>query len=199
MTKQQILDDAYAQAKTDFIPVMGEECRAVLRKILIERQPKRILEIGSAVGYSSSIMLEQLSDAHVDTIEIDFARAERARALWRNLGFEPRVTLYLGDVNEILERVTEGKTYDFVLIDGPKSGYLNHLRIVLPHLAVGGIILADDVNYLGLVEGDTYPPHKHRTIVTRMRAFLDEVTTRDDLHTELLLSGNGIAVIRKLR
>lgn len=110
-----------------------------------------------------------------------------------------KINAYLGDSEEILPKVTYGKIYDFIFIDAGKSAYKRQLEFLLPHLEVGGIALCDDVLYLGLVKGDSYPPHKHRTIVRNMREFLAYVENHPCLEMQLYEEGNGIAVIKKIK
>ena len=159
-------------------------------------KPKNILEIGTCVGYSSSIMLLN-SEATIDTIEIDEERQNVAKNVWAAQNLQDRVNAYLGDANVILKDVIKDKKYDFVFLDGPKSRYLEHLNLVLGNVNQGGIILADDVLFFGLVKGEEHVAHKHRTIVRHLREFLADIENRDDLDVELIKEGNGIAIIRK--
>ena len=198
MTSEQsaILKGVHDTAREQFVMILSDECEEVLKDVFAKYSPKRVLEIGTAIGYSSSVMALS-SDCVIDTIEKDASRIERARELWRRLGVENAINSYRGDSDEILDRVIEGKTYDFVFIDAAKSAYKRQLELLMPHIQKGGIILCDDVLYLGLVKGDSYPPHKHRTIVRNMREFLAYVESNDELELQLIEQGNGIAVIRK--
>ena len=93
--------------------------------------------------------------------------------------------------------MVEGKTYDFVFLDGAKSAYKRQLTFLDEYVEKGGIILCDDVLYLGLVKGDGYPPHKHRTIVNNMREFLKYVEESEKYELNLIEQANGIAIVRK--
>ena len=183
-------------AQIEFLPILSQECEKVLIELMQKYKPKSILEIGTCVGYSSSIMLLN-SEAIVDTIEIDEERQKVAKNVWAAQNLQDRVNAYLGDANEILKDVIKDKQYDFVFLDGPKSRYLEHLNLVLPNVKEGGIILADDVLFFGLVKGEEHVAHKHRTIVRHLREFLSDIENRDDLDVELIKEGNGIAIIRK--
>ena len=183
-------------SKIEFLPILSEECEALLIKLMQDEKPKNILEIGTCVGYSSSIMLLN-SSAHIDTIELDEERARVAKSVWEAQGLSDRVTSYLGDANVILKDVINNKIYDFVFLDGPKSRYLEHLNIVIDNVKSGGIILADDVLFFGLVKGEEHVEHKHRTIVRHLREFLDAIEKDDRLNVTMLEEGNGIAIIRK--
>ncbi len=190
------LEDIKENSKVEFLPILSEECEKVLLNLIKKEHSKEILEIGTCVGYSSTKMLLENKDAHIDTIEIDKARQEKAIETWKEYNILDRVTSYLGDVNEILENVVKDKMYDFVFIDGPKSRYLEHLKVCLPHVKSGGIILADDVLFFGLVNGDEWVPHKHRTNVKHLREFLSYIKEQDCLDVKILEEGNGIAIIR---
>ena len=183
-------------AEIEFLPILSLECEKVLIELMQKYKPKSILEIGTCVGYSSSIMLLN-SDATIDTIEIDEERQKVAKNVWSAQSLQDRVNAYLGDANEILKDVIKDKQYDFVFLDGPKSRYLEHLNLVLGNVNKGGIILADDVLFFGLVKGEEHVAHKHRTIVRHLREFLDYIEKDDSLSVELINEGNGIAIIRK--
>ena len=190
------LDNIRHLSTVEFLPILSKECEVVLLDLLKKENPKYILEIGTCVGYSSSMMLLN-SDAIVDTIELDEERQKVAKSVWEAQGLSNRVNAFLGDANIILKDVIKDKEYDFVFLDGPKSRYLEHLQIVLPHVKQGGIILADDVLFFGLVKGEEHVAHKHRTIVRHLREFLDYIEKDESLSVELINEGNGIAIIRK--
>ncbi len=170
-----ILSGAYAQARADFIPVCSHFCRNLLCDLARQTDPERILEIGTAVGYSAACMALACR-ARVDTADIDGERLARAQKLWRRLGTEERISAFCGDVRLILPQIMAGKKYGLVFLDGPKSACGELFEAILPHLEKGGIIVTDDINYLGLVRGDFLPPHKHRTIVLNMRRFVRHIS-----------------------
>ena len=183
-------------SKIEFLPILSEECEELIIRLMKEEKPTNILEIGTCVGYSSSIMLLN-SEAHIDTIELDAERQRVAKSVWDAQNLQDRVTSYLGDANIILKDVIKDKVYDFVFLDGPKSRYLEHLEVVINNVKSGGIILADDVLFFGLVKGEEHVEHKHRTIVRHLREFLDAIEKDDRLQVEMIEKGNGIAIIRK--
>ena len=183
-------------SEVEFLPILSKECEKVLIDLMHKENPKTILEIGTCVGYSSSIMLLN-SKATIDTIELDEERQKVAKNVWKAQNLESRVNAYLGDANVILKDVIKDKKYDFVFLDGPKSRYLEHFNVVIDNVNKGGIILADDVLFFGLVKGEEHVAHKHRTIVRHLREFLEDIESRDDVEMELIKEGNGIAIIRK--
>ena len=191
------LEDIRQESKVEFLPILSEECEEVLIDLIKKIKPTSILEIGTCVGYSSTIMLLN-SNATIDTIEIDEERLEKAKALWENYKLQDRVNYYLGDVDKILDKVIENKTYDLIFIDGPKSRYLDHFIKTQKAMHENTNILCDDVLFFGLVKGEEKVAHKHRTIVRHLREFLSFIEERDDLNVEILDKGNGIAIIRKI-
>lgn len=191
-----ILSQVLASARDRHVPVIDDDSREILIRAVEEVKPRRILEIGTAIGYSASLMALS-SEATIDTVEMDDTRRQEAISLWKRLGIDDRIHAYLGNADEILESVVEGKEYDFIFIDGPKSKYLSHFLICLPHLSTGGVVFADDVLYFGMVEGEEFIPHKHRTIVTNLRQFLATVQADERLECTIVREGNGVAIIRK--
>ena len=190
------LENIRELSKIEFLPILSEECEKVLVDLMKNEKPTKILEIGTCVGYSSSIMLLN-SNATIETIELDKERLDVAKSVWTSLNLQDRVTSHLGDANELLKDIVKDKIYDFVFLDGPKSRYLEHFNIVFDSVKKGGIILADDVLFFGLVNGPEHVEHKHRTIVRHLREFFAELKSRDDIEMNLLEEGNGIAIIRK--
>lgn len=194
--RQSVLDKVHDHARQNYIMILSDECEAVMRRLFEENKPERVLEIGTAIGYSSSVMA-LLSDCVIDTIEKDGERIKRAKELWNTLGVADRINSFEGNSDELLPKVIEDKTYDFVFIDGAKSSYKKQLQLIYPHLQKGGIALCDDVLYLGLVRGEEKVVHKHRTIVKNMREFLDYIQNVDLFDSVVYEEGNGIAVVRK--
>ncbi len=196
MTTRTILKRVHDKARADFVMILSDECESVLRELFEENKPKRVLEIGTAIGYSASVMALS-SDCVIDTIEKDESRIAQAQELWKELGVQDRINCFCGNADEVLSSVVEGKTYDFVFIDGAKSAYKRQLEFLYERIEKGGIALCDDVLYLGLVEGDKVPPHKHRTIVNNMREFLSFVKNSEKYDFKLIGEANGILILRK--
>ncbi|MBQ8792607.1 MAG: O-methyltransferase, partial [Clostridia bacterium] len=171
---------------------------AMLDKIKIV-QPKRILEIGTAVGYSALNMLV-VSSAEVTTIEKDVARAQQARENFLEAKVGERVKLINGDAIEVLERLTkERETFDFIFLDGPKGQYIKYLPLILQLLTDDGVIFADNVGLLGLVADSEKVTHKNRTMVRNMQAFLQQVKDNKELKTEIFDIDDGYAIIQKIQ
>ena len=164
----------------------------VIAKILIEKKPKRILEIGAAVGYSAMCFSKYLAeDGLIDTIERDEERIEEAKQNFKKVEVENKINLYEGDAVEILPTLNE--KYDVVFIDAAKGKYPFFLKEALRMLKQDGIIFADNILYKGYVMSD-YNKHKQRTAVRNLREYIKETTENPNLETEILEVGDGLAI-----
>lgn len=178
-----------AQAKEVRDPTAADETLTFILHLIDEKQPRRILEIGAAEGLTSCAMLFA-SKAELTAIELDSARAERARAHFELFGFSNRATLHEGDAGEILPMLTG--EYDLIFLDGPKVQYLRYLPDCKRLLAKGGYLLSDDILLFGWVRGE--PPKKRRMLIEHIREYLRALENDDELKTEILELGEGLAV-----
>lgn len=194
------LDEIESSARERMIPVIADEAKEVLINTVKQIKPKRILEIGTAIGYSGSVMLSYCDkDTYLDTIEIDINRFEEAKQNFAEFGLDKNVNCYLGDAMEILNILTSQNKYDLIFIDGPKSKYPAYLEKVEKSLNKGGIIFCDNVLFRGMVMNGKKPPHKHRTIVTKLREFMEIISQTSRYDTQILEKGDGIAIIKVLQ
>lgn len=183
------------KALEEHIPIIMDDTLDVIAKILIEKRPEKILEIGTAVGYSAICFSEYLNaNGRIDTIERDEQREAEARENIKKVGVENKIKLYEGDAVEILPTLDE--KYDVVFIDAAKGKYPFFLEQALRMLKDDGIILADNILYKGYVMSD-YNKHKQRTAVTHLRQYIKEITENPELETEILEVGDGLAISRK--
>lgn len=182
------------EAGRDHVPIIRGPERALLLSAAEKASPKRILEIGTAIGYSSLLLAERFPLAEIDTLEIDSARHARAEEVMRAAGFSHRVHCHLGDAAELLETL-EG-SYDFLYLDGPKGQYLRQLKAIEPKLSPHAVIAADNVLFRGMVESDAPVPHRYRTLVMRLREYIRYVKERYE--TTIYPEGDGLAVSEEL-
>ena len=164
-----------------------------IKEILEAEKPKRILEIGTAVGYSASCFVRYSENAIVDTIELDEERAKQAIENVKKIGVADNINIMIGNAVEILP--TLSGEYDIVFIDAAKSKYSIFLEEGIRLIRNGGLILADNVLYKGYVMSD-YNKHKQRTAVRHLREYIKEVTENPNLETEILEIGDGLAITR---
>jgi len=191
MNKKE-LEKIKQKALEEHIPIIMDDTLDVVDKILKEVKPKRILEIGTAVGYSAMCFSEFLSEGgRIDTIERDEERIQEAKENFKKVGVEDKIHLYEGDALEILPTLN-GK-YDMVFIDAAKGKYPFFLKESLRMINDNGIIFADNILYKGYVMSD-YNKHKQRTAVRNLREYIKEVSENPNLETEILEVGDGLAI-----
>lgn len=185
-----------AKAIEEHIPIIMDDTLGVVAKILEQAKPKRILEIGTAIGYSAIRFSKYLQKGGIiDTIERDEERAKEAAKNIKDLKLEEQIHVFVGDALEILPTMQE--TYDIVFIDAAKGKYPIFLEQALRMLENNGIIIADNVLYKGYVMSD-YNKHKQRTAVRGLREFLKKLEENKNLQTEILNIGDGIAISKKI-
>lgn len=180
------------KALENHIPIIMDDTLEVIAKVLTEKKPKRILEIGTAVGYSAMCFSKYLAeDGLIETIERDEERIEEAKQNFKKVEVENKINLYEGDAVEILPTLNE--KYDVVFIDAAKGKYPFFLKEALRMLKQDGIIFADNILYKGYVMSD-YNKHKQRTAVRNLREYIKETTENPNLETEILEVGDGLAI-----
>ena len=194
---KQELNEIERFAREKYIPVMLDDTKELLFSVVRKANPTRILEIGTAVGYSGIVMLLAAPQAHLNTMEMDEQLAALAKQNFKKAEVADRVNIFLGDARELVAQLTG--TYDFIFMDGPKGQYEVFLPYLTDLLSVGGTLVCDNVLYKGLVE---HVPddkrHKHITVARNMHAFLDDITTNPRYKTVLHRIGDGVTVSVKI-
>lgn len=193
-----MINEIRQYARESWIPIILDDSLSYIENnVLNNKKLNRILEIGTAIGYSSICFSKFLNDhGKIDTLEIDKQRIMIAKANIKLMGLTDKINILEGDALKILPRLTE--KYDFIFIDGPKSHYIEYLPFCIKLLSDDGVIVADNVIYKGMVTGPEKVKHKQRTAVMRLREFIDVVKNDDKLESELVNVGDGIMVIKKI-
>ena len=187
------LGEIYRDAVAREIPVIRPDMKELLRLLLLMKKPKRILEIGTAVGFSALFMASCLPEARITTLELDEARADEAEENIRRLGAENRVQVLRGDAAKLLTEL-QG-LYDFVLIDAAKAQYGEYFSLALPLVSEEALIVSDNVLQDGsILESHFLVEKRDRTIHDRMREYLERLTNTPSLMTDILPVGDGVAV-----
>lgn len=189
------LKEIYLDAIRRGVPVIRPEARELLKTQLLLKKPKHVLEIGTAVGYSSIYMTGYLpEDADVTTLELSEERVAEARSNIERLGRSSQIQVICGDAAQTLKNLLDD-TYDFAFVDAAKAQYIYYLPDVMRVLVPGGVIVSDNI----LQEGEVLESHflvekRNRTIHDRMREYLDVLTHDERLETAILPVGDGMAI-----
>ena len=188
------LEKIKEKALEEHIPIIMDDTLEVIEDYFKKNKPKKILEIGTAVGYSAICFTEFLSeDGIIDTIEREHTRVEEAKENIKKMGLEDKIHILEGDAVEILPTL-EGK-YDAIFIDAAKGKYPFFLKESLRMLSYNGVIFADNILYKGYVLSD-YNKHKQRTAVRNLREYIKETTENENLDTKILEVGDGLAITK---
>lgn len=178
-------------ADQHYIPILLPETAAFLRQIVLLTQPKKVLEIGTAIGYSGHIILAN-SNCKLFTIEKSEESIQIAKAFFKESGFADRVIIYNGDSDEIIPMI-DGK-FDFIFLDGPKSKYVQYYPKLKELLKDDGILLCDNVLFNGWVSGEAAINQKKNSIIIKLREFLDMLCSDRDFITSILNVGDGVTL-----
>ena len=194
MGNTPFLEELERQALEDRVPILRKEMQSFLKMMLTATKPASILEVGTAVGFSTLLMCEYgRPDLKVTTIENYEKRIPIARENFRRAGREPQICFLNGDAGEILGKL-EG-TYDLIFMDAAKGQYIHWLPDVLRLMHEGSILISDNVLQEGnLIESHYLVERRNRTIYKRMREYLYELKHDLRLETSILPLGDGVAV-----
>ena len=190
-------DQIAKAARAGRVPIIRKETANFLQAMVAAKQPKRILEVGTAVGYSALLMAQVMPEGtDIITIEKYEPRIPVARRHFEEAGLSDRITLLEGDAGEILKEL-DG-SFDFIFMDAAKGQYIHWLPDILRLLSTGGVLFSDNV----LQDGDVIESHfaverRNRTIHKRMREYLFELTHKEGLLTSVVPLGDGIAITMK--
>lgn len=180
-------------ARVEGVPVIRRQTQGLLRFLLALTRPERILEVGTAIGFSALLMSENAPQAHITTIEKYEKWIPLAKENFRKAGKEEAITMLCGDAADILKTLTG--TYDFIFMDAAKAQYIHFLPDTLRLLPVGGMLVSDNVLQDGdVIESRYAVTRRNRTIHARMREYLYELTHRGELSSVILPVGDGVAL-----
>lgn len=190
----EILDEIEREALASYVPIIRKEMQSFLKVLLALKRPARILEVGTAVGFSAILMAEYGGrDCKITTIENYEKRIPIARENFERAGKQEQITLLEGDAKEVLRTLAE--PFDFIFMDAAKGQYLNFLPEVLRLLEPNGILVSDNVLQDGdIIESRFAVTRRNRTIHKRMREYLYTLTHSEELVTAVLPIGDGITI-----
>lgn len=193
-SNSKVLEDIEKEAIATYVPIIRKEMESFLRVMLMMKQPKRILELGTAIGYSAILMSEYMpKDCIIDTIENYNKRIPIAKANFERAGVAGKINLYEGDAMEIMPKLTH--KYDFVFMDAAKAQYIYFLPLLNDLMENGGILITDNVLQDGdIIESRFGITRRNRTIHSRMREYMYEIKNSKDFETTIIPIGDGITL-----
>ncbi len=185
----------YNEALAEGIPVIRKETKEFIRTLIMIKKPMRVLEVGTAIGYSSLYMSEVMQgEGKITTVELDDARYVRAVANIKAMNREDMISVIHGDALQVISEL-EADSFDMIFVDAAKGQYINYLPQVMRVIKDDGIIVSDNV----LQDGEIFESHfvvekRNRTIHDRMREYLYTITHDDRMVTSINPVGDGVAV-----
>lgn len=193
------LDEIERYAKETDVPIIRKSMQSLLKFLLAYEKPKSILEVGTAIGFSSLLMSEYApADCHITTIEKYEKRIPIAKENFKRAGKDDNITLLEGDAAEILKKL-DGP-YDMIFMDAAKGQYINFLPDILRLLPEGGLLISDNVLQDGdIIESRFAVARRNRTIHSRMREYIYELKHNPALETCILPVGDGVTLSTKIK
>ena len=195
-----LLDTIEKEALEAYVPIIKRETASLLRTMVAALKPARILEIGTAVGYSALLMCQAMPrECHITTIEKYGKRIPVARRNFKKAGEEGRITLLKGDADVLLKEL-EGRSFDLVFMDAAKGQYLHWLPLLLKVMPVGAVLISDNVLQDGdIVESRFAVQRRNRTIHSRMREYLHTLKHMEELETAVIPIGDGVTISTRIK
>ena len=192
MVDNNKIEQIRIKARENYVPILQDVSLEFIEKILEERKPKSILEVGTAVGYSALCFSRHLAEGgKIVTMELNEEMVRIARENIKDNGMEDVIEVIHSDAYEHMKTLDE--KFDVVFIDAAKGQYMKYLDEAMRLTKSGSIIIADNVLFKGRVLGE-YNEHKHRTAVNRLREYLKRIEEDERLESSLHDIGDGIAV-----
>ena len=189
-----LIEQIEQEALDTYVPIIRKETQSFLKVLLIMKKPVRVLEVGTAIGFSALLMCEYLPEnGHITTIEKYEKRIPIARENFKRAGKEDRITLIEGDALEVM-RSLEGP-FDFIFMDAAKGQYIHYMPEAIRLLSKDGVLMSDNVLQDGdIIESRFAVERRNRTIHSRMREYLYELKHNDQLQTSIIPLGDGVAL-----
>lgn len=189
-----LIEQIEQEALDTYVPIIRKETQSFLKVLLMMKKPVRVLEVGTAIGFSALLMCEYLPEnGHITTIEKYEKRIPIARENFKRAGKGDRITLIEGDALEVM-RSLEGP-FDFIFMDAAKGQYIHYMPEAIRLLSKDGVLMSDNVLQDGdIIESRFAVERRNRTIHSRMREYLYELKHNDQLQTSIIPLGDGVAL-----
>lgn len=192
----QLLQELESYAEENHVPIVQPEVGQLLRTLITIHKPAHILEVGTAIGYSAILMGECLTDEWtITSLERNQEIIPQALENIKIAGFEDRIKIIPGDALETFPHLTSN--YDFIFLDAAKGHYMEFFDYASSLLRPGGIIISDNVLYKGMVAEDSLVKRRKRTIVNRLREYLERINNLEGYISSVIPIGDGVAITCK--
>lgn len=179
-------------AHKNSVPIMERESLEVLKYIIKIHKPKKILELGTAIGYSAIIMASIDNDIKITTMDRSEKFVSYAVENIKKFNLEDRIEIVFGEIDDNLDKLSD--TYDLIMFDAGKSHYSEYFDKTMRLIDNGGIIFSDNVLFKGLIANDDLVPRRQRTITRNMREYLEFLTNSPGISSVVLPVGDGLAI-----
>ncbi|QSX08659.1 O-methyltransferase [Alkalibacter rhizosphaerae] len=190
--RNDLLNRLEIEAAEEHVPIIHPEVAQYLEVMVRSHDYKKILEIGTAIGYSAIRFASIHHAMQVDSVELSEEMIEKAEKNIKEAGLENQIKIHPGDASQVIKTL-EGP-YDMIFLDGAKGHYVHMLEDCLRLLSPKGMIISDNVLFRGMVASNTVLKRRKITIVKRMRRFLEEISADPRIHTTIIPLGDGVAV-----
>ena len=192
--EKPLIEEIEQEALYTFVPIIRKETQSFLKVLLMMKKPLRVLEVGTAIGFSAILMSEYIPEqGHITTIEKYEKRIPIAKENFRRAGKEDQITLIEGDALEVMKSLNG--SYDFIFMDAAKGQYIHYMPEAIRLLEPGGVLVSDNVLQDGdIIESRYAVERRNRTIHSRMREYLYELKHKEELQTSILPLGDGVAL-----
>ena len=188
-----LLGELEEYAEKHLTPIIQKEVRCLLECLLAYKTPERILEVGTAIGYSAIFFaMHTTKSGQVITLEKDPDYIERAKSNIEKSEVAHKIKIIEGDAVDTIMNI-EGE-FDIVFLDANKSKYRHYFDVIFPKIKPGGLLICDNILYKGMVSNDELLPRKHNTIVRALRDFLPFIANHPQLSTSIIPIGDGVTI-----
>lgn len=194
-SRDELLIEMENYATENSVPIIEVEVARFLEFLVALKKPNRILEIGTAIGYSSIIMKRAFPDAKITTIEIDEKNFLKAKEFIKKAGYDKDIDIIFADANDALDFIND--KYDLIFMDAAKGQYISFFEKSIDKLKKEGILISDNILFRGLVAKEKNIVRRKNTIVRRLKDFLEIITNDDNFRTTIIPIDDGMAISYK--
>lgn len=195
----ELLHELERYAEENSVPIVEPETARFLSVMCRMKRPKKILEVGCAIGYSSILMANATEDdCKIATLECSEEMVNTARDNIKKAGYSEKISVIEADAKDYLSYIDDDEVFDIIFLDGPKAHYIYMLDECVRLLKKGGIIISDNVLYKGMTADDNHVVRRKITIVKRLRKYIDMLMEHPELETSLLPLGDGVTISVKI-